>query len=430
MLPFARRRQATRLEFAASEGLVAEVAQLLRDGDGAAEGPQSREMRSDALLSAVSNGHVEVVELLVASGVDLEHRSEEMRSTALMIAALQGSVAIVRLLLDHGADLRATRFPNQTALTIAADKGNVEVLELLLDRSGLHYLEGSEEDRRSLELLLRRAAYYGRVEVVRLLADRGVALDHRDPKGLTALTWAAMGVNAGETAALLLERCPGVLECMSDNGETPLIVAARDYKDAVVRELLRRGAFVDHQNNDGDTALHKVCQYYWKNREDVVEILLGANADIEIRNLRGETPLCIARQRHPGSATEALLRRAAHFRGLLPFLRYSWTRARSRPYGVVADLRLDLAAGRGFDPDVLLLFDTLRLLPQPVVEHILALCFGGIVRLGDRMATPRTSAVTQREEGETDLCRAAGAKGGGWPELERSLGDRRGLPLS
>jgi ankyrin repeat protein len=42
-------------------------------------------------------------------------------------------------------------------------------------------------------------------------------------------------------------------------GYTPLIWAARDGKEELVRELLMRGARVEDKTSGGYTALHKAC---------------------------------------------------------------------------------------------------------------------------------------------------------------------------
>ena len=56
----------------------------------------------------------------------------------------------------------------------------------------------------------------------------------------------------------------------------------------LVGDLILIGANVDWQNNDGWTALH-VCAY--KNRPEILRMLIDAGADLNMQDNRGRTPL-------------------------------------------------------------------------------------------------------------------------------------------
>ncbi|KAE8382028.1 ankyrin repeat-containing domain protein [Aspergillus bertholletiae] len=75
-------------------------------------------------------------------------------------------------------------------------------------------------------------------------------------------------------------------------GETALHLAVKHHRPEVVQVLLcptRRHALrVDAQDWLGRTALHLACE---RNRRDCVEMLVQAGAQLEIRDLEGQTPL-------------------------------------------------------------------------------------------------------------------------------------------
>lgn len=68
-------------------------------------------------------------------------------------------------------------------------------------------------------------------------------------------------------------------------GSTPLITASVFGKTEVALALIKAGADLNLQNNDGATALH-VAAFF--GRKDIVEALLVRGADKNIQNSRGE----------------------------------------------------------------------------------------------------------------------------------------------
>jgi hypothetical protein len=71
-------------------------------------------------------------------------------------------------------------------------------------------------------------------------------------------------------------------------GSTPLISAAVFGKTEVARALIKAGADVNLQNNEGSTALHSAA---FLCRKEIVEMLLDNGVDKEIRNNVGSSAL-------------------------------------------------------------------------------------------------------------------------------------------
>lgn len=79
-----------------------------------------------------------------------------------------------------------------------------------------------------------------------------------------------------------------------DNEDIPLLVLASENSDAELAEaLLKAGAYVNAQDLDQNTALHKACE---NGSNEIVKLLLENNADVELENDYGETPLSLARE--------------------------------------------------------------------------------------------------------------------------------------
>ena len=80
-------------------------------------------------MMAALKGQLEMAQLLVASGAEINHSGW----TPLAYAAFGGHAQVVEFLIDKGADVDA-RAPNHaTALMMAAKSGHAEVVKLLLE---------------------------------------------------------------------------------------------------------------------------------------------------------------------------------------------------------------------------------------------------------------------------------------------------------
>jgi ankyrin repeat domain-containing protein 17 len=84
------------------------------------------------LTFACWKGHIDVVELLLNRGAELEHRTKE-GFTPLMFAALGGHTAVADCLLKRNASVNVpSGSNNDIPLTSACWKGHRDVVELLL----------------------------------------------------------------------------------------------------------------------------------------------------------------------------------------------------------------------------------------------------------------------------------------------------------
>ncbi|MBF0133560.1 MAG: ankyrin repeat domain-containing protein [Magnetococcales bacterium] len=77
------------------------------------------------------------------------------------------------------------------------------------------------------------------------------------------------------------------------NGNTTLMVAAKDGKGDAVQALIDGGADVNAQNKDGMTALMFASQ---RGHADVVAVLVAANAKVNMMNNDGATARLLAKE--------------------------------------------------------------------------------------------------------------------------------------
>ena len=192
----------------------------------------------DALTTAIpapsTDGVLDFIKLLLDRGADPNQRIKvrvevhqantslwlkEAGATPLLRAALCGDLTVVRLLLAHGADPLIGTFDKSTPLMVASGVGwaegftfqysedeTIELVKLLLDKGAA--INDANEDGITA---LHGAAYKGANKVVQLLVDRGADLAAQD-KGedfgfgvssvrMTPLNWAE-GVPVGMSSAI------------------------------------------------------------------------------------------------------------------------------------------------------------------------------------------------------------------------------------
>lgn len=86
---------------------------------------------------------VELVELLIAVGANLEYKDRE-GTTALILAARRGSVTNLRALLDAGAKVDARGKKGTTALHEAVREMELEAIEILIDAGADPMIEDND----------------------------------------------------------------------------------------------------------------------------------------------------------------------------------------------------------------------------------------------------------------------------------------------
>lgn len=89
-----------------------------------------------ALHIAALNGHIDVVEFLVAKGADVNAKNKS-NATPLHFAALVGQKGVVEILLANGADIHAKDNNGKTPLDMAAQKDHKVVVDLLSKHGGI-----------------------------------------------------------------------------------------------------------------------------------------------------------------------------------------------------------------------------------------------------------------------------------------------------
>ena len=236
-------------------------------------------MKYSALTVAARNGNVEVMKLLLASGVDRESRDDASR-TALWTAAANNKPNVVQCLCEAKANVNAYGRNKETPLSIAVYKCNVEVVKTLLtygEGIDLEICAGSQ----NLTPLFR-AVKNNQPEIVELLCKAGAKVNVYSEEvitinylGSTPLTKAA-SEGYTEVVKTLLTYGKGIeVEMKTKSGwkATPLFYAAYGGHTEVVEDLCKVGADLNAGCEYGIKWETPISIATIRGHEDVVKVL-------------------------------------------------------------------------------------------------------------------------------------------------------------
>jgi len=155
MLPDYRLLEAVRF------GQVQEVAEAIGAGaDVHARGFQ----KQPALWVAATQGHLEVMDLLIRHGADVNVRLGRRKQSLLHWAAENSAIGVAVVLLRHGADVNARQSDGTTPLMLAAREDHFYLAERLLQANAL--LSPRNRSGRSARSLADRSGHSSIVSLI------------------------------------------------------------------------------------------------------------------------------------------------------------------------------------------------------------------------------------------------------------------------
>ena len=266
---------------------------------------------------AISIKSAAIVKLLLQNNVDINTKTTTGH-TPLMLALRYEFTDAVPLLLDRGARVNMRTATGDSPLTLALSYKFTEAVSLLLDRGADVNVRTATEDT-PLTLALSNKL----TEAVPLLLDRGAEGYVMTETGDTPLTLAVRHNNTTETVSLLLAREAGANERFCRNpllyeelykspesataaysliqgnatygvdleGETLLMIAARNNSPEVASLLIQNGADVNEANHTYKTPLMIAAA---NDSPEVASLLIQIGADVNKVKFPGKTLLMIA----------------------------------------------------------------------------------------------------------------------------------------
>jgi ankyrin repeat protein len=196
------------------------------------------------LLYFARNRHDNAATFLMESGINI-NATDRFGWTPLALYSARADMSAVRLLVDRGADVNLAG-KKGAPLIWAALAGNEAVARLLLEKGA-----GANPSLNEHTPLMY-AAWKGNPELVRLLVEHGAEVNRNCPQG-SALIYAVTSKNL-QTVVYLLENGANP-DAKTVSNRTPLMQAAGDGSDELIKVLLEKGANPNLKSYDGQTAL-------------------------------------------------------------------------------------------------------------------------------------------------------------------------------
>jgi ankyrin repeat protein/cytochrome c551/c552 len=194
----------------------------------------------------------------------------------------------------------ATVFPvasgeESAQLFQAVRNGDAEYLKAHLTKANVE-----ARDRRGATLLMHAAAF-GNIETLKLIVDAGADINAHNDFDATALLWCARDP---EKARLLIERGANV-NARSKQGRTPLMLASLlQGGSPLVALMLKKDADVHVKDSRGETALGLAATI---GEVETMRLLLAKGADAGAVNAKGETPIILATKSKRPEAVRLLI---------------------------------------------------------------------------------------------------------------------------
>ena len=255
------------------------------------------------LMYAAGAGSLDAIKLLLAAGADANHQSVS-GATALMFAATD--VAKTRALLDAGADPNKASKGGKTALLLAAmSDPSIEIVRLLISKGAS--ITAVDEGKTTA---LLAAAQGNDTETIRLMIDAGLDVNAANVVGLTPLMFTAGFYANTQATSMLLARKARVNVVSADSVDppdtskagpvqtgrfTPLILTTTFGPPSLAKSLLDAGANVNVKDVRGMTPLMLAVA---TDRQDpaMIQLLLDHGADPAAKSAVGETAADWARK--------------------------------------------------------------------------------------------------------------------------------------
>ena len=279
------------MEEAVHSGDLKQVKELIQRGVDVNERYKVDELshvHSSLLIVAIKEGHKDVALELLAAGADVHVKDRDER-TALHWACDKGLEEVVEALISSGSQVDEQDMFGLTPVMLAADWGNTAI-SLHLVEAGAS-CEGLSEDHMSL--LFHRACHEAQSDLaaVRTLLEYGCSigiLSKEEQEEL--LLHACRNGDIVVIEALIAHGC--TVSCVSFDGYTPLMAAAQEGCEEVVKKLILAGANLGMQDKLGNSALHYAALH---NHTLCGIHLAEGGASVTVKNKFAKTPLDLAK---------------------------------------------------------------------------------------------------------------------------------------
>ena len=223
-----------------------------------------------AIHYAAGKGYTAMLRVMIEKGVDVnltEDEPAEAGITPLHEACRCGCVDAVKLLMEAGADDTMRNLAGETPAHFVLTKrkygSDLDSAQRAAILSELKNLDIAREDGKTPLMLLTDIG--DTEELLSLLIDRGVDIDHADNEGRTM-----MMLDADKDTIKELLRAGADMNMADSEGNTVLHNVLKNGNVETARYLIKKGADYNHPNNQGETPVQIAVE---KGFDTVLELM-------------------------------------------------------------------------------------------------------------------------------------------------------------
>ena len=232
------------------------------------------------LSSAALRGHNEILKVLLEYKANINAMDEKGRSTLLHLASdpskhTRWDGNTVKILLDAKANIfKADRDRRRTALQWAAATGQYALAQTVLNHVKLEELpfyvnRSSSRSKTALHL----AAQHNYTRIIRLLLNNYAEIDCRSEGGWTPFLIAAKAGHESVVETLLTAAKPADVNARTSSGMTALHWAAENGHAAIVRRILDENSAWKNPKDSFDTTPLSRADRNRDSRKEIIELL-------------------------------------------------------------------------------------------------------------------------------------------------------------
>jgi ankyrin repeat protein len=275
--------------------------------------------------------HREALELLVENGANPNLREEHGDSPAHIIVSLNRAPDVLDVLLQNKADVSIHNVKGETPFYIAVDKSRTTLIAPLLrhnsdifaaTNAGLTPFEralqigGAVLDEVITETTVRQSDNNGNTpllvavrlnvnpDIIRRILDKTAQVNARNQEGDTALHIAVRQNNAAAGELLISRIGNAGTDFFLQNAKSESPVRLTFFSRGGIREWMLVQPVLSATDSQGNTVLHHATE--WK-LDQVIPGIVQRGANVEAKNVLGETPLFVAVHIDAASTVRSLL---------------------------------------------------------------------------------------------------------------------------
>jgi ankyrin repeat protein len=273
------------IQKAVIKGDLNKVLELLKDHPDLLE--EKNNLGQTPLMVAVNHSQLEIAELLLAKGANVNARDAQMRTPVILALPVYNHGKMMTLLIAKGADVGLEDKWKMSALAYAAQKGQLEDAKILIAKgASVNVITGASP--------LYFAVMGTHREMVEYLLSHGADANYKF-NGRTLLDYAKLEnydtrqMSDPKIEELLTKYSHHEMDANSAAGgdEIHKAVLEGDFK-RVVALLRDHPNVLEARNSLGQTPLMEAVNH---NRPEIAELLLANGADVNARDMYMHTPL-------------------------------------------------------------------------------------------------------------------------------------------